>query len=700
MEVATSLRFTRSSTLKRVGPLLLAVVVAALLLAVVLRDTIERAVVAAILQRATGLSIEAGDVANVPGGVALSGFRGSSEKGDLTLGAPRLVLTRSASGYDVELDGAEASAVVGSWALPLEHADAFARRFLGGANSLTVRLHNCSLSLTGGDAPVWQFAFRNIEGTLRREGRAMSYDLSGALADGSGSYPFAARSEVLTESVTDRWTAAALPLARLGQLLPQGSLHFSGGKLAGIGVMLVRDSHGLVLSLKANARIEDGEATLSGERLHDVRGLHGAIAVAGDAIAAPKIAGAVDAVPLDLSAELDDFAPFAARPSKSARDFNALARLLGAVADQANVSSIHIETTAPGVAFSQYGLRTEHGPLAVQVIAIDPHEPTLRWDTALSGDRIISGGERTSTMGLRTGAIAGVNGDYFDIGRTYQPQGLLISHGEILRGPTDRMALVIHRDGSVTFSEFRLRGILHTPRGDFPVTQLNNWPAGDVTVITPAFGRELPAAEGVTFAALEPLGTAGSYRVESTTPMSAPVPARFGLAFGPLARAQLHPGENVHLTFALDPPAADAIAGIGGGPLLLRDGQWYEDPHAPAPDERDVRWPVVALARLFDQSLLLVAVDGRHPERSVGMTRPEFADLLRSFKAVDAMALDSGGSVTMVSRAPGDAKVSLRNVPSDNSAERWVSDGLFLYSSAPAPALLGIPSTAAASLAP
>jgi hypothetical protein len=64
------------------------------------------------------------------------------------------------------------------------------------------------------------------------------------------------------------------------------------------------------------------------------------------------------------------------------------------------------------------------------------------------------------------------------------------------------------------------------------------------------------------------------------------------------------------------------------------------------------------------------------------------------------MALDSGGSVTMVSRAPGDSKVSLRNVPSDNSAERWVSDGLFLYSSAPAPGLLGVPAASAPSLDP
>jgi exopolysaccharide biosynthesis protein len=136
------------------------------------------------------------------------------------------------------------------------------------------------------------------------------------------------------------------------------------------------------------------------------------------------------------------------------------------------------------------------------------------------------------------------------------------------------------------------------------------------------------------------------------------------------------------------------VAAIGGGPILVRDGAWYEDPHAPAPDERNYRWPVVALARQADDRLLLVAADGRHPERSIGMTRPEFGELLLRLGVVDAMALDSGGSVTMVSRAPGDATVTVRNVPSDNSAERWVSDALFVYSSA-APPTIVVPATIA-----
>ena len=50
---------------------------------------------------------------------------------------------------------------------------------------------------------------------------------------------------------------------------------------------------------------------------------------------------------------------------------------------------------------------------------------------------------------------------------------------------------------------------------------------------------------------------------------------------------------------------------------------------------------------------------------------------------IDAMALDSGGSVTLVSRAPGNGKITVRNVPSDFSEERYVTDALFVYSSAP-----------------
>jgi hypothetical protein len=167
-------------------------------------------------------------------------------------------------------------------------------------------------------------------------------------------------------------------------------------------------------------------------------------------------------------------------------------------------------------------------------------------------------------------------------------------------------------------------------------------------------------------------------------PVTTAIPVTFGVGFGDEIRGPLpRPGDVIELHFAIDPPVPGAVAGIGSGPLLLKDGAWYEDRRAPAPDERDVQWPVIAIGTMPDATLMFVSVDGRHPERSIGMTRPEFGELLKRFGVVDAMALDSGGSVTLVSRAPGNAATTVRNVPSDFDQERYVTDALFVYSTAP-----------------
>ena len=75
--------------------------------------------------------------------------------------------------------------------------------------------------------------------------------------------------------------------------------------------------------------------------------------------------------------------------------------------------------------------------------------------------------------------------------------------------------------------------------------------------------------------------------------------------------------------YAIDPPVPGAVAGIGSGPLLAqRRRSGTKITHAPAPDERDVQWPVIAIGTMPDGTLMFAAVDGRHPERSIGMTRP------------------------------------------------------------------------------
>ena len=536
---------------------------------------------------------------------------------------------------------------------------------------LIVHAKNASVSFVR-DAGAAKVELAGVNGTLSLFDQP-GYALTGDVIDDSGAYPFTVNPA--------HWSAAAVPLAALTTLLGNPDLHVQAGEAQNVSLSATGGVHGTFA-------LSGVRATLAGHALHD---LAGPVTVVHDGIGSPGLDAVLDdGTPVAAVGEVHDGVNWNRMIGNGSRDLRAVLRMFALMARQPNHRWMNVDTTAPGITFGQYAMTTKTTPHVVQMIEVDPHEPTVRFDTALSSDRIISKGERTSDLGIRTHAVAGANGDYFDIGRTYEPQGLLVEHGLLMHGPTDHEAVVIDRNNNATFALFHLRGRVIDGARRYPITLYNSWPTRDVAIITPDYGAILPAAPGVTFLALEPLAN-GTYRVTARTPMTSAIPVRFGIGmsdtFAPLPAI----GAVVTLRYALDPPVPGAVAGIGSGPLILKDGAWYEDKHAPAPDERDVQWPVISIGTMPAGTYMFVAVDGRHPERSIGMTRPEFGELLKSFGTIDAMALDSGGSVTLVSRQPGNAAVTVRNVPSDFDAERYVADALFVYSSAPLGTIVTVP---------
>ncbi len=354
-------------------------------------------------------------------------------------------------------------------------------------------------------------------------------------------------------------------------------------------------------------------------------------------------------------------------------------------------SSSEREPVAPGVARATYRLVTAAGPLVVSVVTVDPKEPTVRLGTVLAHDRIVSKDETTSSMARRTGAVAGINGDYFDINASGAPLGVLVRNGNLDRTPSGRIALTIARDRAVRFEGVRFAGSVVAGAVTVPIASVNEWPPQNgVALLTPAFGTP-PATPGVTLLALEPFeheaGAAARYRVASVT-LAPPWPAAPGLrlAYGPAAQG-FGPvpdvGDVVTVAYDTDPPLEELAAAIGGGPELLRAGVAIDDPASPNYAERDRRIPASAVARLSDGTLALVVVDGRHPATSIGVDRAELIALLRALGATDAMLFDSGGSATLVARVLGEVDAGVRNDPSDG-IERPVADGLFVYSDAPA----------------
>lgn len=368
-------------------------------------------------------------------------------------------------------------------------------------------------------------------------------------------------------------------------------------------------------------------------------------------------------------------------------------------------ASLEREPVAPGVSRATYRLLTSAGPLVVSAVLADPAHGQVRLGTVLARDRIVSDDETVSSMARRTGAVAGINGDYFDIDASGAPVGVLVRDGALVRSPSARPALTVTRGRTVRFETYRFAGTASSGVVSVPIGGLNVWPPENgASLLTPAYGAAPPPTPGVVVERLEPLSGGGAgpvsaraaglglgaeparYRVAAVT-TGPPFPAESALriAYGPAAQG-FGPlpdvGDVVSVTADTDPSLADVAAAVGGGPLLLRNGVPVDDPASPNYADRERRIPAAAAARFPDGTLALVVVDGRHPATSIGVDRAELIALLRGLGASDALLFDSGGSATLVARKLGDAEASVINDPSDG-VERRVADGLFVYSDAP-----------------
>ncbi|HXW50397.1 MAG TPA: phosphodiester glycosidase family protein [Candidatus Acidoferrales bacterium] len=353
-------------------------------------------------------------------------------------------------------------------------------------------------------------------------------------------------------------------------------------------------------------------------------------------------------------------------------------------------STESVESVGPGVQVAQWSLVTSAGPLHASIATVDLRNPYVSLQVATQGNAIVGAGESLTHMADRLGAELGINADYFDINDSGAPLNLVVSGGRVQHAPDAAAVFAVSSKSGILMGPITYQLNLAAPNVVLAIGRVNDWSqSADVALVTPEFGSD--KAFGATEVVLQPSGPSGAYTVESAATDLASLailaPGQVGvLAHGQAAATisnALHPGEAVTMTQASQPALDDVSAAVGGGPLLLRDGQPVVDPAAPAPEETDVRNPVTGGGISADgRTLWLVVVDGRAPARSIGLTRRQFAALFEVLGASIAMAFDSGGSSEMVVRHLGEPQTVVVNTPSDGR-ERLIADGLFVVNSAP-----------------
>ena len=133
-------------------------------------------------------------------------------------------------------------------------------------------------------------------------------------------------------------------------------------------------------------------------------------------------------------------------------------------------------------------------------------------------------------------------------------------------------------------------------------------------------------------------------------------------------------GSNVTVRLTLTPDWSRLVDGVGGGPVLVRDGRpIFRSNEGFTTDQLVPRAPRSAVGQMQDGRIVLVTVDGRRAGYSVGMTNFELALFLMRLGVWTGSALDGGGSATMAYEG------TLLNRPSDPGGERSVANALSLF---------------------
>ncbi|MFI5705364.1 phosphodiester glycosidase family protein [Streptomyces xanthochromogenes] len=369
-----------------------------------------------------------------------------------------------------------------------------------------------------------------------------------------------------------------------------------------------------------------------------------------------------------------------------------------------------VERIAPGVEYRAFSLATAHGPIRIHLLTADLRRPGVRAGLLYPG--AVADRAPVSVMAERQGAVAAVNGDFFNITEDQHPgvpatgaaSGASVLDGRALKaavpegqrfggalpaGDSAEDVLGVGTDGRARTARLTLHGHLRTARTTLPVRGLNQYalPEGAIGLFTSQWGSASRAravcgtdhnrAAPCTREAFEVTIRHGRVLHTSTTPGSGPIPpgtlVALGREGGARALRALTPGTTVETGYRLASTARVPFAFALGAYRVLKDRRTLPGLDAVTAEPRTA----VGIADR-GQLLRVVATDGRE-STATGLTLAELARLLRSLGCDEGVYVDGGASTTLATRDPATGRTTVRNTL-DHGQQRRVPNGIALYS--------------------
>lgn len=372
-----------------------------------------------------------------------------------------------------------------------------------------------------------------------------------------------------------------------------------------------------------------------------------------------------------------------------------------------------------GAALRTYTWKTTHNnkPATVnaKAVVVDLTNPNVKLEVMSGTGGQFTKNQTVAGMAKETGAVAGINGDFFNTKADGAPQGPQISGGTVMSSApvlTGFYGFALTKDRKPIIDQFSFSGVLNAADGTtFPLGGINKAPywygtpsthamIDSMFIYTSAWGSATRAVDRATDL-LEVLVTDGV--VQQIQPGSLKiVPPENGYIIRTEGKARayvlehLKVGDPVSYTYQMNGAETGSLSDssnlevlIGGGTMLVDQGKPVDKLSLPNSADPGSRRSRTAIGYSKDGKTAFLVTADQVDGVSAGATLKEMGRLLAQIGTWRALNMDGGGSTQMVSRPLGEHTPVVVN-GLENAWQRPVVNGFGVYSTAPQGQVAGL----------
>ncbi len=374
----------------------------------------------------------------------------------------------------------------------------------------------------------------------------------------------------------------------------------------------------------------------------------------------------------------------------------------------AEVKKPELANTTPitaGAVLSEYSWKTSSGNVNISVIKVDLLNPYVQVGAILGAGQFTKR-LNVSAMAKSTGAVAAVNGDFFNMQGETVPIGPMVMESRLVSSSSnlkDIFALGISKDRRAYIEPFSFTGKVTAPNGvTFELAGLNKTvyredPTGEhshankLHLYNDLWGGKTRGNDSYTTPTemLVKDGIVVEIMPDKYFDYAVPEGTYILRSHGIAAKYLMDNfivGDKIDIQYEIS-PQEDWNLVLGGHSLLVNEGKVI--PYARNSSALGgVRARTAVGISQDRKTIYLVGVEKNTP-LSMGLSLPELSSFMQEIGSWRALNLDGGGSTTMVTRPLGDS-TAVQTFEPEQTQERLVANAIAIYSIAPAGKLKGL----------